>query len=92
MSGQGPTVVMCAEHQEIKRLLAEIDDGIRAGNNPPDNLEQTLLIVLKGHNVKEEEVLYPLIDQSVSIDECEEVLKKTFGNENKNCSCCGIVE
>jgi hypothetical protein len=40
----------------------------------------------------EEEVLYPLIDQSVSIEERKEVLKKTFGKENKNCSCCGIFE
>jgi uncharacterized protein (DUF2249 family) len=63
-SGQGPTAVMREEHDQMRGLLARMREAVQAGDltSFADGCE-TLLILMQQHNMKEEEVLYPLMDQ-----------------------------
>ncbi len=69
MSDAGPTVVMRAEHRQIHQLLDRIQSAIAAGNVESDRAEQGLADILTSHNMKEERVLYPAIDQVMSEEE-----------------------
>jgi iron-sulfur cluster repair protein YtfE (RIC family) len=62
MAEHGPTHVMRAEHQEIRKLLGLIYDILSAGENPLP-VSETLLAVLQSHSQKEEGVLYRMIDE-----------------------------
>jgi uncharacterized protein (DUF2249 family)/hemerythrin-like domain-containing protein len=59
----GPTAMMRAEHREILRLLEEIEAGIGDAAAPVAALRASFHAVLGEHNVKEEQVLYPAVDQ-----------------------------
>ena len=70
----GPTEVMRREHRQIERLLDDIAEGLRDG--VLDDLgesEEVLTDMLAQHNVKEEQVLYPNIDNLLSDDDCAEL-------------------
>jgi iron-sulfur cluster repair protein YtfE (RIC family) len=66
----GPTLVMISEHLEIERAVDDmhraLDDGdvTRFGDG-----RARLESVLPGHNVKEERVLYPMIDSLITAEE-----------------------
>lgn len=65
MSGGGPTAVMRAEHVEIKRLLDEIASAIRDSRADRfTDAARGLHSVLGEHNMKEEQILYPMSDQA----------------------------
>ncbi|MEK7287142.1 MAG: hemerythrin domain-containing protein [Elusimicrobiota bacterium] len=66
MRGTGPTEVMRMEHREIKKFLDAIHDKVRRQDPDSDGEERGLLEVLSAHNEKEESILYPLIDSSIS--------------------------
>ena len=60
----GPTRVMRLEHQQMRETLAELDSTLASGNLE-DFLGQaeTLLILMQQHNIKEEQMLYPMCDR-----------------------------
>ena len=60
----GPTQVMRMEHEQMRALLDEAGDALAAGEID-DYLGQaeTLLIMMQQHNMKEENILYPMCDQ-----------------------------
>jgi iron-sulfur cluster repair protein YtfE (RIC family) len=60
----GPTRVMRLEHRQMRETLAEMDSTLAAGNLE-DFLGQaeTLLILMQQHNIKEEQILYPMCDR-----------------------------
>ena len=60
----GPTRVMRLEHQQMRETLAEMDSTL-AGGDLEEFLGQaeTLLILMQQHNIKEEQILYPMCDQ-----------------------------
>jgi uncharacterized protein (DUF2249 family)/hemerythrin-like domain-containing protein len=66
--GQGPTAVMRAEHREIEGLLEDVERAL-AGMGAPLPFRDRLHEVLGEHNLKEEQVLYPLTDESLGPDE-----------------------
>jgi len=66
MRDVGPTAVMRTEHQTIKEILRKIDDSLAARNVRTEELEKELLEVLGAHNDKEEHILYPWIDNTVT--------------------------
>ena len=76
MKESGPTAVMRMEHREIKGYLEKIHDAVAEGNLETDEFERGLISVLTGHNDKEETVLYPWIDSSLSEKEKKEVLER----------------
>jgi iron-sulfur cluster repair protein YtfE (RIC family) len=76
MHGIGPTAVMRTEHKKIKDLLEKIHVNIVNGDVHTSDLENQLIEVLTEHNNKEENILYPWIDNSVSEKEKEEAFAK----------------
>ncbi|MEI2743362.1 MAG: hemerythrin domain-containing protein [Candidatus Competibacter sp.] len=60
----GPTRVMRLEHQQMRETLAEMQ-GTLAGGDLEEFLGQaeTLLILMQQHNIKEEQMLYPMCDR-----------------------------
>jgi len=62
----GPLHVMRVEHEEIRRLLAEVAASLErgAGDGPTAPLA-ALTARLYAHNGKEERILYPMSDQAV---------------------------
>lgn len=59
----GPTAVMRQEHRMIGEILDRIHEKVRNADPNTDGEEQELFAVLKPHNDKEENILYPAIDQ-----------------------------
>ena len=60
----GPTRVMRMEHLQMRALFDEISAA--AADKDADGLSgqlETLLIMMQQHNLKEENVLYPMCDQ-----------------------------
>jgi len=61
---QGPTQVMRMEHQQIRNLLARMSDAVtRMDRDEILEVGETLLILMQQHNMKEEGILYPMVDQ-----------------------------
>ncbi len=65
----GPTQVMRMEHAQIRLLMDAAVDALKSGNMD-DYLGQaeTLLIMMQQHNMKEENMLYPMCDQHLSAE------------------------
>ncbi len=64
---RGPTQVMRAEHAQLRQLLAATESAL-AGEDADDysGHAETLLIMMQQHNVKEENILYPMCDQHLA--------------------------
>jgi iron-sulfur cluster repair protein YtfE (RIC family) len=90
MSEGGPTFVMRAEHRQIGQQLEAIHGKVADHNPDSDQEEQALLDLLGSHNMKEERVLYPAIDQLTSAEERETVfLNMNDIPEERYKLCCG---
>jgi iron-sulfur cluster repair protein YtfE (RIC family) len=76
LTDNGPTVVMRAEHRQIRALLDSIDAALQKDETSIDADEATLLELLAAHNFKEEHILYPMIDQQVSVADREAVFAR----------------
>ena len=85
----GPTFVMRQEHQLIGKHLEAIHDKVRVMDPDSDEDEQALLNVLFAHNQKEEQILYPMIDQAVRGDERVKVFETMHSlPEERYAVCC----
>ena len=68
MSG-GPTQVMRMEHQQMRDLMSQAQAAIDAGDTDEYmGQAETLLIMMQQHNMKEENMLYPMCDQHLSAE------------------------
>ena len=62
----GPTSVMRSEHTEIRALRDEAAEAIRREQSKHAlGVIDTLNVMLQQHNVKEENVLYPMCEQHI---------------------------
>ena len=63
-NAMGPTRVMRLEHQQMRETLTEMNN-VLAGGDLEEFLGQaeTLLILMQQHNIKEEQILYPMCDR-----------------------------
>jgi hemerythrin-like domain-containing protein len=63
----GPTQVMRSEHVQMRELFQGMDNAVRA-RDADDYLGQseTLLMMMQQHNLKEEQILYPMADQALA--------------------------
>ena len=90
MAEGGPTQVMRTEHRIIGECLEAIHQKVQANNPDSDLEEQRLVDVLKSHNMKEERILYPSIDQVITDQERAELYQamKEIPEERYR-TCCG---
>ena len=73
----GPTSVMRIEHIQIKNHLQEIKRKLHARKiQDPCKEEIALFKILKLHNQKEENILYPSIDKLTSEQEKKQMIKQ----------------
>ena len=66
----GPTMVMRSEHQQMRSLVEEMI--VAAQDNDPDaflSASETLMILIQQHNMKEEQILYPMCDEALAEEE-----------------------
>ncbi len=71
-----PVYLMKIEHRRIGALLELIHNKVREGDPDTDKEEIELHRFLENHNKKEEEILYPLIDNSVTQVEADSIFKQ----------------
>ena len=64
-SAMGPTRMMRMEHEQMRELLTHMTSAVAAKDvDEYMGLSETLLIMLQQHNLKEEQMLYPMSDQA----------------------------
>lgn len=91
MSEGGPTFVMRTEHRQIGEQLEAIHRKVAEENPESDQEDAALLKLLGSHNLKEERVLYPSIDQAVTPEECKDIFHKMQQiPEDRYRVCCGV--
>ena len=60
----GPVHIMLMEHAQIKELLKQMGAAVESKDAQEyGGLSETLLMVMQQHNNKEENILYPIMDQ-----------------------------
>ncbi len=75
-STAGPTQVMRMEHEQVRGLLADMDNAIKALDQDASlGVSETLLIIIQQHNSKEEQILYPMVDQVLG-NEAQEIIDR----------------
>lgn len=64
---QGPTQVMRMEHGQMRALVGQMEAALAARDGEGyAGAAETLLILMQQHNMKEENILYPMCDQSLA--------------------------
>ncbi len=76
MHDQGPTAVMRIEHRQIQATLDTLHQKMERANLESDTEDEELLSVLFPHNLKEENVLYPMIDRFLASEEARQVFQR----------------
>lgn len=70
----GPTQVMRDEHEQMRELIAAALDALAAKDaDDYSGNADTLLIMMQQHNMKEENVLYPMCDDHL-VDQADALL------------------
>jgi hemerythrin-like domain-containing protein len=65
----GPTQVMCMEHEQMRGMFAQMRAAIEAQDTKQYlSTAQTLHMLLQQHNMKEENMMYPMLDQALGED------------------------
>lgn len=64
---EGPTAVMRMEHEQMRQLLSQLAEAVDAQNGSRFlGLSETLMVLIQQHNMKEEQMLYPMCDQALT--------------------------
>ena len=62
----GPTEVMRGEHRQMRDLLGQMGSGLAERDGDAfSGAAETLLILMQQHNMKEENILYPMCDSAL---------------------------
>ena len=65
----GPTQVMVMEHEQMRELLSKMETAVETKDNDKFfGLSETLMILMQQHNMKEEQMLYTMIEQHLGDD------------------------
>lgn len=68
----GPTEILRNEHRQMKALISKIESY----EKPDPELEEKLLDVLSLHNLKEESILYPWLDNVLVEEERARIISQ----------------
>ncbi|HDN27965.1 MAG TPA: hemerythrin domain-containing protein [Thioploca sp.] len=72
----GPTQVMRMEHQQMRQVFAEMQNSLTQQDSEQYlGLSETLLMLMRQHNAKEEQMLYPMSDRVLN-DEVPSILNQ----------------
>ena len=73
---EGPTQVMVMEHEQMRGLLSKMEDAVERNDNDKFfGLSETLMILMQQHNMKEEQMLYTMIQQHLG-DDADHILSR----------------
>lgn len=62
----GPTYMMRSEHDEMRALVKQIQQALDSRDADSFlGLADTMMILMQQHNMKEEQILYPMMDQFI---------------------------
>ena len=63
----GPIAVMRSEHEQMRALVAQMNEALAARDRDQFlGLGETLMMLTQQHNMKEENILYPIMDQFIA--------------------------
>jgi iron-sulfur cluster repair protein YtfE (RIC family) len=63
---QGPTQMMRHEHEQMRSLLSQLGEACASHDDDGyGGAAETLLMLMQQHNMKEENILYPMCDRSL---------------------------
>lgn len=69
MSATGPSVQMRVEHDQMQPILAQMQSAVAAQDGAGyQRATKALLDILVPHNMKEEQMMYPMLDKAVGAD------------------------
>lgn len=72
----GPTVVMISEHRQMDKVFDDMQQALAAQDSDGYlGLSETLLMLMQQHNMKEEQMLYRMMDQQLA-EETPALLKQ----------------
>jgi hemerythrin-like domain-containing protein len=72
----GPTQVMRMEHRQMRQLLTDMTQAVEQRDmNEYLGLSETLMMLMQQHNMKEEQMLYPMTDRTFGSGADEVVAK-----------------
>jgi len=64
---EGPTQIMRMEHDQMRILAGRIRTALADQDQPTVlGFAETLMLLMQQHNMKEEQILYPLMDKSIA--------------------------
>jgi hemerythrin-like domain-containing protein len=76
-SAMGPTQMMRMEHAQMRGLLDQMSAAVTAGDlDAYAGAAETLLVLLQQHNMKEENILYPMCDRALHGEEMVSILSQ----------------
>lgn len=62
----GPTSVMRLEHEQMRELLSDMNQALSdQDDNKAQGIAETLMFMMQQHNMKEENMLYPMCDGNI---------------------------
>jgi hemerythrin-like domain-containing protein len=65
----GPTQMMRHEHEQMRSLLTQLEEACTAHDGEAyAGVAETLLMLMQQHNMKEENILYPMCDQALGAE------------------------
>jgi iron-sulfur cluster repair protein YtfE (RIC family) len=65
-TAQGPTAVMRMEHEQMRALIEQLEAACSSRDKARGlGLCESLMVLMQQHNMKEEQVLYALMDESL---------------------------
>jgi iron-sulfur cluster repair protein YtfE (RIC family) len=65
----GPTQVMRYEHSQLRALMEQLDQAlVQKDGDGYAGVAETLLVLLQQHNMKEENILYPMCERALGPD------------------------
>ena len=63
----GPTQMMRMEHAQMRIMVEQIRTALAARDQQTFlGLAETLMLLIQQHNMKEEQILYPMMDESIA--------------------------
>jgi len=66
----GPTSVMRSEHQQMRTLMQTTEQALASQDKDQcQGIAETLMLMIQQHNMKEEQMLYPMTDQRTNAAE-----------------------